>query len=93
MDFRMDKLSWGLLAFMFLTFMYFILSGGTQGAGMGLYLQAILIAALAVVVVVALMSLPVLVYCYFVKMIPDIDYSIRLGAIFTVIGIISEVLF
>ena len=89
----MDKLSWGLLAFMFLTFLYFILSGGSQGAGFSLYLQAILIAVLAVLVVVALMSIPVLIYCYIVKMIPDIDYSIRLGAAFTVVGIISELLF
>jgi hypothetical protein len=36
---------------------------------------------------------PVIVYCYFVKKIPDIDYSIILAAGITMIGIISELIF
>jgi len=43
-----------------------------------------------VAILVALASIPVLIYCYFVKVIPDIDYSIRVAFVFTLIGIASE---
>lgn len=34
---------------------------------------------------VALASIPVLIICYFIKKIPDIDYSIRLGFLYMLV--------
>jgi len=82
-----------MLAGIFATFLYFLL----QGAGFDLpalgIAQAVGFALLCTIVLVAIMCIPVLIYCYFVKMIPDIDYSIRAAFILTVIGIISEFIF
>lgn len=92
MDFRMDKVSWGMLAFMVAVMMFFLLSQ-VDNAGFGGYIQALLYGVLATLALVAVMSIPVLIYCYFVKVIPDIDYSIRAAFVFTIIGIISELIF
>ncbi len=94
MDFRMDKSSWGMLTFMFATFMYFMIQGaGGDIANASFYLQATGFSLLTLVALVALSCIPVLIYCYIVKMIPDIDYSIRVAFVVTLIGIISELIF
>lgn len=93
MDFRMDKSSWAMLVFMFATFIFFILQGASGGLPTAGYLQAVGFSILTLIAIVALMSIPVLIYCYFVKVIPDIDYSIRAAFVVTIIGIISEFLF
>lgn len=89
----MDKLSWVMLAGIVLTMLFFLIQGmGYSGSPAG-YLMAIAFALLVTVVLVALMCVPVLIYCYFVKMIPDIDYSVRAAFAFTLVGIISEFIF
>ena len=94
MDFRMDKSSWAMLAFMFATFMYMIIQGaGGDISNASFYMQATGISLITLVAIVALSCIPVLIYCYFVKMIPDIDYSIRVAFVVTIIGIISELIF
>ncbi len=94
MDFRMDKSSWLLLAFIFATMMYFILYGARDGGlSTGGYFQAIGFSLLTTLAIIAMMSIPVLIYCYFVKVIPDIDYSIRAGFVVTIIGIFTEFIF
>lgn len=90
MDFRMEKSSWALLVFMFATMLYFLVDGAGGSLSAGGYFQAILFALLTVLVLVALCSIPVLIYCYFVKKIPDIDYSIVAASALTFVGIISE---
>lgn len=90
MDFRMDKSSWGMLGFMFLTMVYFLVTGAGDGIDVTGYLLSLLLGLATVAVLVALASIPVLIYCYFVKVIPDIDYSIRVAFVFTLIGIASE---
>jgi hypothetical protein len=90
MDFKMDKSSYGMLVFMLATFLYFLLSGMDISLKSGL--QAFAIAILVLVALLALMSIPVLIYCYFVKQIPDIDYSVRAAFAFTIVGIISELI-
>ncbi len=93
MDFRMDKSSWAMLVFIFTAFMYFIIEGGGGSlSGVG-YVQAVGFSLLTLVALVALSCIPVLIYCYFVKMIPDIDYSIRVAFAVAIIGIISEFIF
>jgi len=94
MDFRMDKSSWAMIAFMFATFMYYILLGaGGDFSNASFYMEAIGISLITLVAIVALSCIPVLIYCYFVKMIPDIDYSIRVAFLVTIVGIISEFIF
>ncbi len=90
MDFRMDKSSWGMLGFMFLTMVYFLVTGAGDGITFSGYLFSLLLGLVTVVVLLALSSIPVLIYCYFAKVIPDIDYSIRVAFVFTLIGIASE---
>lgn len=91
MDFRMDKSSWGMLGFIFFTMVYFLVTGAGDGITLSGYLMNLALAVISVVVVVALSSVPVLIYCYFIKIIPDIDYSIRVAFVFTLIGIASEI--
>lgn len=90
MDFRMEKSSYALLTFIFATCMYY----GLSGAGWKLpfigYLQMIGFILLLMIALIALCSIPVLIYCYIVKKIPDIDYSIIVAAGVTFVGIISE---
>lgn len=93
MDFRMDKSSWFMLLFMFATFMFFILQGAGGGIPMKGYVQAVGFSLLTMIAMIAIMCIPVLIYCYFVKMIPDIDYSIRAAFAVSIIGIISEMIF
>jgi hypothetical protein len=90
MDFKMDKSSYGMLVFILATFLYFLMSG--MDLTFGGSLQAFAIALLVLVALLALMSIPVLIYCYFVNKIPDIDYSIRAAFAFTIVGIISELI-
>ncbi len=86
----MDKSSYAMIVFMLATMAYFILQGGNGAInGVG-YLQVAGFAILSVLAIVAVASIPVLIYCYFVKKIPDIDYSINVAMAFTVVGIISE---
>ena len=94
MDFRMDKSSWAMIVFMFATFMYYIVQGaGGDIANASFYLQAVGYSLMTLIALVAISCIPVLIYCYFVKLIPDIDYSIRVAFAFTIIGIISEFIF
>ena len=93
MDFRMDKSSWAMIVFIIATMMFFILQGAGGGMPAKGYLQAIGFSLMALIALVAIMSIPVLIYCYFVKMIPDIDYSVRAAFAVTIIGIISELIF
>ena len=92
MDFRMEKISYAMLAFMLATMAYYIIQGAGAGLTLGGYLQVALFSILTVLALVALSSIPVLIYCYFVKKIPDIDYSINLAFAFTIVGIISELI-
>lgn len=94
MDFRMDKSSWAMLVFMFATFMFYVIQGaGGDISNVTFYMQATGISLLTLVAIIAISCIPVLIYCYFVKMIPDIDYSIRVAFVVTIVGIISQFIF
>lgn len=91
MDFRMDKASWGMLVFMLGTYMYFVVEGADNALTTGGYIQAFGFALLTLVVLVAVSCIPVIIVCYIINKIPDIDYSIWFATAFTIVGIISEV--
>lgn len=90
MDFRMEKSSWVLIIFMIATMAHYMVSGATEGLTAVAIMQVTGYVLLTVFALVALSSIPVVIYCYVVKKIPDIDYSIRVAAVITLIGIISE---
>ncbi len=77
MDFRTEWSSWVLIVLMiiisYLTYPYV----ASDNIGMTL-LHSIGVP----LVTIAIASIPVLIYCYAVKVIPDIDYSIRLAFIY-----------
>lgn len=93
MDFRMDKRSYFMLVFIFATMAFFIIQGGGKSLTFIGYLQAGGFALLSTVALVGLSCIPVIFYCYFAKKIPDIDYSINVAFVVTVIGIITEIIF
>lgn len=82
-----------MIVFMIATMIFFIVKGAGGELSTGGYLQALGYGLLTVIVLIALASIPVLIYCYFVKMIPDIDYSVRAAFAATIVGIISEFIF
>ncbi|HMS66729.1 MAG: hypothetical protein IPL23_05545 [Saprospiraceae bacterium] len=93
MDWRMDKSSWGMIVFMIATMVFFIASGAGFELNTVGYLQALGYGLLTVLALIALACIPVLIYCYFVKMIPDIDYSVRAAFAVTLVGLITDVIF
>jgi hypothetical protein len=90
MDFRMDKSSYALIVLIFATMAFFVMSGAGSGLSTGAYMWVLLYALLATIVLIAISCIPVIIYCYMVKKIPDIDYSVWLAAVITLVGIISE---
>lgn len=90
MDFRMDKISWVMLVAMLGIFIFYLIQGGGTDLPMIGYFQVFGIAILSLIVLIALMSIPVVIVCYFIQKIPDIDYSIWVAFAFTIVGLISE---
>lgn len=76
MDFRTEWSSWVLVALMMVISYVTIPS---DQATIGMILTQVLGLPL---LIVALACIPVLIYCYFAKVIPDIDYSIRLAFLY-----------
>lgn len=93
MDFRMDKASWFMIVFILATLIYFMIEGAGGPVGTVGYVQMFGFAVLMTLVLIALMCIPVLIICYFIKRIPDIDYSVWAATAFVVVGIVSELIF
>jgi len=89
----MDKSSWFMLLFMFSTMVYFILQGSGTDLVFAGYLQVFGFALLGTIVMIAISCIPVLIYCYIIKIIPDNDYSIRLAFALVLVGILYEFVF
>jgi len=78
MDFRTEWSSWVLVALMMLIG---YLTMPSDQATIGMYLVQMIGLPL---LIIALACAPVLIFCYFAKIIPDIDYSIRLAFLYFV---------
>lgn len=90
MDFQLDRISWLLLFFMWVTFVYFLLPEQLDMLTFAPTLKALGLGLLVLIILVGLMCIPVLIICYFIKKIPDIDYSVWGAFAFTIVGIITE---
>lgn len=77
MDFRTEWSSWVMLVIM-MVIAYVIYPWGDQESIL-MYVTQIVGLPLAAV---AFACIPVLLICYFIKKIPDIDYSIRLAFVY-----------
>lgn len=77
MDFRTEWSSWLLLLLMMV--IQFIIYPFNISDNVPMFLLHTIGVPLASV---AIACLPVLIFCYFIKVIPDIDYSIRLAFIY-----------
>lgn len=78
MDFRTEWSSW-LLVLIMMVIAYLISPNVTNN-----YMQIVQVIGLPLVSI-AIACIPVLIFCYFIKLIPDIDYSIRLAFVFVLL--------
>jgi hypothetical protein len=77
MDFRTEWSSWVLVLLMMIIAFVIYPYAPSENIGMTI-LQVVGLPAATI----AIACIPVLIYCYIIKIIPDIDYSIRLAAIY-----------
>ena len=79
MDFKMDKSSWFLIIIMMII-AYVINPWESSSTYLMLATQVIGLP----LTLIFLACIPVVIFCYFIKMIPDIDYSIRVAFVIMV---------
>ena len=89
-DFRMDLSSWITILFMILAFAFMFIPATTmESTGNILNLAYGIVATFFLI---AIACIPVIIYCWFAKVIPDIDYSVIVAAILTTIAMIGLLL-
>jgi len=85
MDFRTEWSSWLLVVLMMV--ISYLINPWVLDSGIANSLMQIIGVPLAAI---AIACIPVLIVCYFVKVIPDIDYSIRVAFAYMVIMLIRH---
>lgn len=88
-DFRMDLASWGMILAMVLVFAFYFLPdiyGSANGAVE--IIKNIGIGALLTFILIAVACIPVILLCYFIKQIPDIDYSVWVATAVLAISVV-----
>ncbi|HMP30191.1 MAG TPA: hypothetical protein PKD85_11355 [Saprospiraceae bacterium] len=91
-DWKIDKASYAMITFILATMIYYIIHGAGKGLGLGGYIQVFLIGVFSTIALIGLACIPVIIACYFIKKIPDIDYAVWLAFGMTIVGIITELL-
>jgi len=86
-DFRMDISSWITIVAMILAFAFMFIPATTMESTGNLLNLAYGILATFFLMTIA--CIPVIIYCWFAKVIPDIDYSVIVAAIATIIAMIG----
>lgn len=89
-DFRMDVSSWITIVSMILIFAFMFIpetSGLTGGDGGPV--KNLLLGLVITFFLISIACIPVIIYCWFVKVIPDIDYSVIVAAFITIIAMVS----
>jgi len=91
-DFRMDAESWIMIALMIIAFAFVILpsSFGIASGEIGM-LYYLGFGILLTFCLITMACIPVVIVCWFIKMIPDIDYAVWVASILTlgaVLGLI-----
>lgn len=92
-DFRMDPQSWFMLAGIFIAFWMVLLpatfSSAVDSVSAG---RMILMSIVLTLLLVCLSCIPVVLVCYFIKRIPDIDYAIWCSTIIMILTILGVAL-
>jgi len=87
MDFRTEWSSWVLVLLMMV--IAYVIYPYAPGDNISMTILQIVGLPLASI---ALSCIPVLIFCYFINKIPDIDYSIRLAAVYMVFMLIKHLM-
>ncbi len=85
MDFRTEWSSWLLVILMMI--ISYLINPWVIDTGIVNSLMQIVGVPIAAI---AIACIPVLIVCYFIKVIPDIDYSIRVAFVYMVIMLIKH---
>ncbi len=80
MDFRTEWSSWVLILIMMI--MAYFMKPWVTDSGIGMTIVQVVGYPLAAI---AIACIPVLILCYFINRIPDIDYSIRLAFVYMLV--------
>ena len=86
-DFRMDLSSWLTIIAMILlvAFMFIPLQAGMPEGAAGI-LKNLGLGVLITFLLTAISCIPVIIYCWFANVIPDIDYSVIVAAILSILS-------
>lgn len=89
-DFRMDVQSWLMIVAMILAFAFVLLRAnfGEAANEIGLFTY-IGFALLLTFVLIALNCIPVVIVCWLIKRIPDIDYAVWVSTIMVIISVFA----
>ena len=87
MDFRTEWSSWVMIVIM-MVIAYVIYPWGDQESILMYVTQIVGLPLVAI----AIACIPVVIYCYFIKKIPDIDYSIRLAFVYMLFLIVKHLI-
>ncbi len=90
MDFRTDKSSWVLVVLMMIISYFlnpFVLPDGWGISNLAMMILQIIAYP---ILSIAIACIPVVVVCFIVKLIPDIDYSIRVAFVFMLATLIFQ---
>lgn len=89
-DFRMDAQSWIMIAGIFVAFWMLVLpSSISVGMGDVSTLKSILTSLALTFFLICISCIPVILICYFVKRIPDIDYAVWVSTIIMILTIVG----
>lgn len=92
-DFRMDIQSWFMVIAIFIALAfgilphYFGISSGNIST-----LSYLLYAFILTNIIIAVCCIPILILCYFINRIPDIDYAVWLGTILVILSVLSIII-
>lgn len=84
-DFRMDAASWLMIALMIIAFAFVIMPAtfGIASGDIGM-LYYLGFGLLLTFCLITMACIPVVLVCYFIKLIPDIDYAVWVASILTI---------
>jgi hypothetical protein len=92
-DFRMDAQSWFMIVGIFIAF-WMVLLPATFGVAMDEVstIRIILMSLVLTLLLICISCIPVILICYFIKRIPDIDYAVWVSTIIMILTILGVAL-
>lgn len=89
-DFRMDSQSWFMIVAMVLAFAFVLLRANFGLAANEINTFTYLgFGALLTFVLITISCIPIVILCWFIKRIPDIDYAVWLSTVLVIISVFT----